>query len=771
MRIERQRCASRWWLLLALLVIGGTGCAQDTRCEPTCQDRECGPDPACGRSCGDCAGGFTCQNGRCLPSSTQTYDVVIVGAGMGGSGAAIQAARMGMRVALLEESDWVGGQAVAVSTMDESVARERDSGIYKEWIQRIRRHYDSLGKSMGTCYFSKATHCFEPSVGQAALLGLFQDAVGSGDGALELMLRERVVSVIRDGETVKGVQTQSGKMLLAQVVVDATEYGDVIPLAKAAYRVGNSEGDDIDLDACVQDITYAAVVKKYPAGVPAGLFVENPPPGTDEERPYFARIVTADGARWFNGSYPVDFITHNAYRGLPDSSNPQDADAGSRERALFLTKTALNFANDFPAHAAYHPPPEGNPVLSVRYIEDPAFRREQNCLAKLRTLQFIHYMQHDLDEPLWSIADDEGFDTPYNREENLCPEIPEAFKALERHFPPFPYVRESRRLIGLHTLSARDIYRQGDPPVARTLFETAIALGGYINDLHNCRRDNYLESEFESLADVSPAGRFQVPVEALIPRTLDGFLPAEKNFSQTRLVNGATRLQPPAMLIGQAVGSLAAWSVRLGVPPRRVPAILVQNDLVNAGVELWVSPFSDVPRGDAFWGDVQLAAVRNIMRGYGDGRFGRDDPLLRGQMAAVLVRLLSLPLVPPARATFEDVPADHPFFAHVEAVAAAGLTSGCSADPPLFCPDAPTKRGQVAAFLARGLGLNLDAIPAQPLFVDVGPEHPFFRYVQAIAAAGLMNGCSAQPARFCPDDDLLRAQAAAVARRALVWRR
>jgi len=61
---------------------------------------------------------------------------------------------------------------------------------------------------------------------------------------------------------------------------------------------------------------------------------------------------------------------------------------------------------------------------------------------------------------------------------------------------------------------------------------------------------------------------------------------------------------------------------------------------------------------------------------------------------------------PPATATFNDVPTDHRFFQFVEALAESGITGGCNAAPPLFCPDDPLTRGQMAAFLAKGLGLQ-----------------------------------------------------------------
>jgi plastocyanin len=58
---------------------------------------------------------------------------------------------------------------------------------------------------------------------------------------------------------------------------------------------------------------------------------------------------------------------------------------------------------------------------------------------------------------------------------------------------------------------------------------------------------------------------------------------------------------------------------------------------------------------------------------------------------------------PPATATFSDVPTSDPRFRFVEALARAGITGGCG--PGLYCPDAGVTRGQMAVFLSVALGL------------------------------------------------------------------
>ena len=58
----------------------------------------------------------------------------------------------------------------------------------------------------------------------------------------------------------------------------------------------------------------------------------------------------------------------------------------------------------------------------------------------------------------------------------------------------------------------------------------------------------------------------------------------------------------------------------------------------------------------------------------------------------------------PGAATFADVPTNHLFFQFVEALADSGITAGCGNGN--YCPDAPLTRGQMAAFLAKALGLH-----------------------------------------------------------------
>lgn len=52
---------------------------------------------------------------------------------------------------------------------------------------------------------------------------------------------------------------------------------------------------------------------------------------------------------------------------------------------------------------------------------------------------------------------------------------------------------------------------------------------------------------------------------------------------------------------------------------------------------------------------------------------------------------------------FTDVPVEAPYAGAVEGLLAAGITTGCTTNPPAYCPHKPIRRDQMASFLARAI--------------------------------------------------------------------
>ena len=115
------------------------------------------------------------------------------------------------------------------------------------------------------------------------------------------------------------------------------------------------------------------------------------------------------------------------------------------------------------------------------------------------------------------------------------------------------------------------------------------------------------------------------------------------------------------------------------------------------------SRFSDVPDDAWYLGYLERLADLGVVEPDEDGRFRPYEPLRRVEMAVLLSR--AFPHISPVApvGVFGDVAVDAPFAAEIEGILAAGITSGCSADPLLYCPNDPVPRAQMASFLARAL--------------------------------------------------------------------
>jgi hypothetical protein len=513
-----------------------------------------------------------------------SYDIVVVGAGPGGIAASIQAARMGAHVALVEETDWVGGQitAAGVGTMDEGSLAARNSGIYKEFVQKATAYYSARHRSIDTCYGGASSICIDPLDGQIILRQMLQKE----SGRLQLYTGTHVSAVTKQGNTVTGI-VANGKQITSKVVIDADEYGDVLAQAGAAYRLGNGTSDDPSIDSCIQDITFTTVIKDYPGGVPKQLQFKKPPPGyTPSVVKHFAALLQQNGytaqlrpdGLSLTRRSPEAFSSYIIFRGLPDLTNPNNYDVFQKDGHT-ITRTSLNLGNDFPMTGQ----------LSSKYISDPAFRQQSTCQAKLLTIQLVYYIQHDMQETNWSIANDEGYDTSYNQQQH-CADL-SGYEAFEDQMSQEPYVREGRRLIGTETLTGHDLsYSWKDSKHVPT-YSNSVAVGYYPMDMHECKVPSTLEPALDSSTDMKPAhvgGPFEVPLGVLIPQTIDGLLAAEKNISASREANGAIREQPIAMDIGQAAGALAALSIKDNVEPRQVPAGTVQASLLASGAVITI---------------------------------------------------------------------------------------------------------------------------------------------------------------------------------------
>lgn len=562
-----------------------------------------------------------------LAAETREYDLVVVGAGTGGMAAAIQASRAGLSVAIVEESDRVGGQIVgaAVSTMDD-VGRTR-TGLYMEFIERVSFHYIRTDTATNICLWGADTIAVEPTAAERILLDMLEK---TGKDSSVVYTKAKIERLDVSDNKVKGIEIacdaepNKGKFLLSSnVFIDATEQGDFLARTGARYRVGNSISPEINTEANVQDITYVAVVKKYSGGLPDNLKMPGPPPDYDKYVEKFRSVVTKYGNTW-PGDYPFDIPSHNAYRALPDTENKNVIIGDESWTWPSITRTCINWANDYPGQ------PGEIPGLSVKFIEDMEYRKKIEREAMHKTLCFIWYMQSELGMTDWSVDDGQGYGGFFTNDWETAndPLLPKEFAPILRCFPPFPYIREGRRIVGTDTLRDSDIKRDPFQGRAYKNYSSSLALGEYPVDIHGSHLDMYMEHDLGESTESFPKewapslGVFPVPFEVFIPEKIDGLIAAEKNISVSRMVNGAIRLHPITMHTGQAAGAIAVEAVKKNVRPRDVKILDVQRALMEAGCYITPDVCADTNPSDPWWCGVQWACLYEGMGRISRAQFG-----------------------------------------------------------------------------------------------------------------------------------------------------
>ena len=177
--------------------------------------------------------------------------------------------------------------------------------------------------------------------------------------------------------------------------------------------------------------------------------------------------------------------------------------------------------------------------------------------------------------------------------------------------------------------------------------------------------------------------------------------------------------------------------------------------------------FGDVSVDSVHGPSVDALGSEGVLEGTecAPGQFCPWEGLARWVMAVWLVRALDGTDPDTAASTrFGDVDPQAWWATHVERLAELGVTTGCSTEPLQYCPNETVTRAQMASFLVRAF--NYDEAAAAG-FADVTEDGVHTANINALAAAGVTTGCSTDPPQYCPQEPVARAQMATFIARAV----
>jgi hypothetical protein len=514
-----------------------------------------------------------------------TADVLVVGGGTGAIAAAIQAARRGVSVVLVSELPWLGGMltSAGVSAPDGNELAAFQTGLWGEFLKELRsRHPEGLNHGW-VSFFT-----YRPAVGAQ----IFADWVAAlpnlkwivGERSREILQQKSPGSPTR----ITGVRFNQFTVH-AKITLDGTELGDLLALAEVPHRWGwetRSAWQEPSAPVSLTDPAdpLYAITQQYPVQSPTWVVVM-------QDYGESAPIIQA----------PPKLSPDSDFAGAWANYGDDDTPAG---------EMCLNYGRLPGGYFMINWPHRGNDygVGLHRLIESESARADYGQEAQWHSQSFARYIQAQLG-------------AQYGLAQNIFPQR-SAVNNVGRDsgaFALMPYYRESRRLIGMSTICEGDILpasggQAAALPVNALGEVSAIALGNYPNDHHYPGFEMPLAPKAIRWGGRWTGTPFAIPYGALVPQTTDGLLVCEKNISVSHIANGATRLQPVVLGIGQAAGMAAAICVERKCEPRdlvegeglrSLQTALITEPTAPAAI----IPFFNLPSEHPQWQAIQQRAL------------------------------------------------------------------------------------------------------------------------------------------------------------------
>ena len=330
-------------------------------------------------------------------------------------------------------------------------------------------------------------------------------------------------------------------------MIDATELGDLLPLAGIDYRVGaesiaeTGEPHAQPLEpkpGCVQSFTYVFALERAPASESHLTRRPEKYEHYRDSQPYSLTIEVHGGEIYGEES---GWLSYRLFEETPGTKGPlwtyrRLVDAAALPRAAARDITMFNWP--------------GNDYRDQSILDAPA-RSVAAALqdAKRVSLGFLHWLQTE------APAEADRLGAPELR---LRPDVMGTDDGLSKH----PYIREARRIRALRTVVEQDVsaeYQRG-PRAAH--FPDSVGLGWYPIDIHR--------SGPEDVGVSTRTRPFQIPLGALIPIGLTNVAAGSKNIGTTHITNGCYRLHPGGVEHRRGRGSAGRLVARRRPTPSQI---------------------------------------------------------------------------------------------------------------------------------------------------------------------------------------------------------
>ncbi len=514
-----------------------------------------------------------------LLQAAQKFDVVVYGGTAGGVITAVSATREGLKAALVEPGNHVGGMVSGGLSYTDIGRREVIGGCALEFYWRVGRHYETRRHGHDMSWYH------EPRVAEKIFRQILKEA---GVTVLTgLRLRERN-GVEKSGTQVRQILMESGETFLADVFVDSSYEGDLMAQAGVSYTWGRESmaqyGESL---AGVRAETpyHQFTVDVSPYGEDGKLLPEIQS-GAVGEVGAADKKVQAYNFRFCFSEDPANQVPF----AKPDGYDPKryallvrllKARTEKEGRAPYLRSLIKidpipNRKADINNQGAFSTDYIGG---SWEYPNAGYKKRAEIWQAhKDYIAGFLYFLANDpqTPEPLrkemnqWGLCKDEFVDTD--------------------HWPRQLYIREARRMVGEFVVTQKDLQTELTKP-------DAIGMGSYNSDSHNIQRivtpQGYVRNEGDMQVAVTP---YQIPYRVMLPKRSEVHnLLVPVAFSASHVAYSSLRMEPQYMIIGQAAGVAAAMAIRAKKPVQEIDTKALTQKLKEQGAILEYVPSAQAP--------------------------------------------------------------------------------------------------------------------------------------------------------------------------------
>lgn len=529
--------------------------------------------------------------------NAEVYDLVIYGGTSAGISAAIQTARMGKSVLLIEPSMHLGGMTTGGLVWTDFGKEGAVGGIAHEFYSRVTDYYrqedswtvNDPHKEKLLNPQLKYIKSFEPSVADSiyrAMLGHENIMIWSGERL------EWKKGVIKQQNKIQSLVFESGKHVSGKIFIDATYEGDLLAMSGVSYHVGREPSD---------------LYGESLAGVlPADPNVRQP-------KRHFNRVDTyIKGAKKMGYSFVDPYDEHGELLfGIQDEVLAP-VGTGDRKVQAYNVRACLTSdrSNKIPITR-----PDGYDStqyeLLIRYI---AAHRLNDIRQVLFKIDPVPNLKTDINDGCPFSTDYIGanWDYPeadYAQREEILQEHHRFTKGLlyfighdkriprsirremlrfgypkdeyinNKHWTPQVYIRESRRMVGEYVVTQKDIEKERSK-------RHSIGLGSYSLDSHHVQRLVTDKGELinEGNFTIHVIGPYEIPYEAILPKRDEcSNLLVPVCLSSSHVAFGSIRMEPVFMVLGESAAIAAALALNESIDLHDLNYEILQEHLLKSG--------------------------------------------------------------------------------------------------------------------------------------------------------------------------------------------